>query len=87
MIPDLATLHSRARTGWRRRLAGFLSFGWSGSCRTWLRYETVYLLLAGLTTALLVPGAVATLAVVFLHPSTWPWVKEGAGGHGSARCG
>lgn len=30
-------------------------------------------------TALLVPGAVATLAVVFLHPSTWPWVKEGAG--------
>lgn len=31
-------------------------------------------------TALLVPGAVATLAVVFLQPSTWPWVKESAGG-------
>ncbi len=27
-------------------------------------------------TALLVPGAAATLAVVFLRPSTWPWVGE-----------
>ena len=54
MIPDLATLHTRAKTRWRRRLAGFLSFGWSGSSRTWLRYETVYLLLAGLATPLVV---------------------------------
>ncbi len=54
LIPDLATLRTRARTRWRRRLAGILSFGWSGSTRTWLRYETVYLLLAGLATPLVV---------------------------------
>ena len=54
MIPDLATLHTRAKTGWRRWIAGVLSFGWSGSTKTWLRYETVYLLLAGLATPLVV---------------------------------
>ena len=31
-------------------------------------------------TALLAPGAVATLAAVFLRPSTWPWVTEPHGG-------
>lgn len=78
MIPDLATLHSRARTGWRRRLAGFLSFGWSGSCRTWLRYETVYLLLAGLATPLvvsvhtIVSGDFATALVPGWHSTIFP---------------
>ncbi len=54
MIPDLATLRTRAKTPGKRRLAGILSLGWSGSSRTWLRYETVYLLLAGLATPLVV---------------------------------
>jgi molybdopterin-containing oxidoreductase family membrane subunit len=54
MIPDLATIRDRAKAGWRRRVAGFLSLGWVGSYRTWLRYETVYLLLAGLATPLVV---------------------------------
>ncbi len=31
---------------------GLMSFGWDGSDRTWHRYETVYLLLAGLATPL-----------------------------------
>jgi molybdopterin-containing oxidoreductase family membrane subunit len=52
MVPDLATIRDRAKPGWRRNIAGFLSLGWVGSYRTWLHYETVYLLLAGLATPL-----------------------------------
>ncbi|HYW87643.1 MAG TPA: NrfD/PsrC family molybdoenzyme membrane anchor subunit, partial [Chloroflexota bacterium] len=51
LVPDLATLRDRA-TGLRKRLLGFFSFGWNGSARTWLRYETVYMLLATLATPL-----------------------------------
>jgi len=53
MIPDLATLRDRA-TGWRRRLWTLLSVGWNGSQRTWSRYETLCLLLAGLATPLVI---------------------------------
>jgi len=52
LIPDLATIRDRSQSGWRRRLAGVFSLGWNGSARTWHRYETVYLLLAGLATPL-----------------------------------
>ncbi len=54
MVPDLATLRDRARGIWRRRIMGFFSLGWNGSYRTWMRYETVYLLLAGLATPLVI---------------------------------
>jgi molybdopterin-containing oxidoreductase family membrane subunit len=54
LIPDLATIRDRARRGFRRDLFGFFSLGWDGSYRTWQRYETVYTLLAGLATALVV---------------------------------
>jgi molybdopterin-containing oxidoreductase family membrane subunit len=54
LIPDLATVRDRTPPGWRRRLLGFFSLGWDGSFRTWHRYETVYLLLAGLATPLVV---------------------------------
>lgn len=52
LIPDLATVRDRLRGGFRHRLASFLSLGWNGSFRTWHRYESVYLLLAGLATPL-----------------------------------
>ncbi|MBS2025602.1 MAG: polysulfide reductase NrfD, partial [Deltaproteobacteria bacterium] len=53
LIPDLATLRDRAADGsLKKRLFGLLAFGWTGSSRTWHRYETVYLLLAGLATPL-----------------------------------
>ncbi len=52
LIPDLATVRDRSEPGWRKRIAGFLSLGWDGSARTWQRYETVYMLLAGLATPL-----------------------------------
>ncbi len=54
LLPDLATIRDRTRSAWRRALAGFLSLGWNGSYRTWQRYETVYLLLAGLATPLVI---------------------------------
>ncbi|MGE3853713.1 MAG: NrfD/PsrC family molybdoenzyme membrane anchor subunit [Planctomycetota bacterium] len=53
MLPDLATVRDRAK-GLRRRIYGILALGWDGSQRTWSRYETVYLLLAGLGTALVI---------------------------------
>ena len=55
MIPDLATLRDRADSRgdrWRRKVYGLLSFGWDGSWRTWSRYETLSLILAGLATPL-----------------------------------
>lgn len=52
LIPDLATIRDRGKPGWRQRLARVFSLGWDGSSRTWHRYETVYMLLAGLATPL-----------------------------------
>jgi Ni/Fe-hydrogenase subunit HybB-like protein len=54
LIPDLATVRDRLPAGWRRTVYKFLSLGWNGSNRTWSRYETVYMLLAGLATPLVV---------------------------------
>ena len=52
MIPDLATLRDRARGKVKRLVYGLLSLGWNGSHRTWSRYETTCLVLAGLATPL-----------------------------------
>ena len=51
LVPDLATVRDRA-SGLKRRIFRVLALGWNGSHRTWSRYETVYLLLAGLATPL-----------------------------------
>ncbi len=53
LIPDLATIRDRAR-GLRKKLFGWLSLGWSGSARTWHRYEIACVLLAALATPLVV---------------------------------
>jgi Ni/Fe-hydrogenase subunit HybB-like protein len=52
MIPDLATIRDRAKGVWRKRIMGMFALGWNGSFRTWMRYEKVYLLLAGLAAPL-----------------------------------
>jgi Ni/Fe-hydrogenase subunit HybB-like protein len=54
LIPDFATLRDRARRTWVKVIYGILSMGWRGSARHWKRYETAYLLLAGLATPLVV---------------------------------
>jgi molybdopterin-containing oxidoreductase family membrane subunit len=52
LIPDFATLRDRSEKRWIKMVYGMLSFGWRGSARHWHRYETMYLLLAGLATPL-----------------------------------
>ncbi len=52
MIPDLATLRDRAKNVWVARIYAVMCLGWRGSARHWGRYETAYLLLAGLATPL-----------------------------------
>jgi molybdopterin-containing oxidoreductase family membrane subunit len=52
LIPDLATLRDRAQNRWAAIIYGILAMGWRGSARHWHRYETAYLLLAGLATPL-----------------------------------
>jgi len=54
LIPDLATMRDRARNMVVKKLYAFLSLGWRGSARHWHRYETASLLLAGLSTPLVV---------------------------------
>jgi Ni/Fe-hydrogenase subunit HybB-like protein len=52
LIPDLATLRDRSENKFARISYGLLAMGWRGSARHWARYETAYLLLAGLATPL-----------------------------------
>jgi len=51
LLPDIATIRDRAQ-GLRRRIYSILSFGWNGSVKTWQRFETVSLILAGVSTPL-----------------------------------
>jgi molybdopterin-containing oxidoreductase family membrane subunit len=52
LIPDLATFRDRATVAWKQRIYGLLAMGWRGSARHWHRYQSAYLLLAGLATPL-----------------------------------
>lgn len=52
MVPDLGALRDRATKAWRKVFYGVLSMGWRNSNRHWRNYEMAYLLLAGLSTPL-----------------------------------
>jgi Ni/Fe-hydrogenase subunit HybB-like protein len=52
MIPDMATLRDRAVSKVKASIYGILSLGWRGSARHWHRYEVATLILAGLSTPL-----------------------------------
>ena len=52
LIPDLATLRDKAKNRVAKVIYGMFSLGWRGSGRHWQRYEHIYLLLAGLSTPL-----------------------------------
>jgi len=52
LIPDLATMRDRATSNVKRVVFGALSLGWRGSARHWHRYEVASLILAGLSTPL-----------------------------------
>ncbi len=52
LIPDLATLRDRATTRARQLVYGIFSLGWRGSNRHWQHYEIAYMILAGISTPL-----------------------------------
>jgi len=52
LIPDLATLRDRAKKKLGKMLYGFFALGWRGGNRQWRHYEMAYLLLAALSTPL-----------------------------------
>ena len=54
LIPDMATLRDRAKSPAFKFVYGIMAMGWRGAARHWERYETAYLLLAGLATPLVV---------------------------------
>ncbi|QQR92021.1 MAG: polysulfide reductase NrfD [Myxococcales bacterium] len=52
LIPDLATLRDRAKSKVRKMVYGAFALGWRGSHRHWQHYERAYLILAGISTPL-----------------------------------
>ncbi len=51
LVPDLATVRDRA-AGFRRKMYEIFSFGWTGSAKHWQRHEALSLVLAGISTPL-----------------------------------
>jgi len=52
LVPDFATIRDRAVTRFGRIFYGALSLGWVGTTRAWVHYESMSLILAGLSTPL-----------------------------------
>jgi molybdopterin-containing oxidoreductase family membrane subunit len=52
LIPDFAVVRDRAKTKARKFWYTILSFGWVGSAKNWQRFEEVSLVLAGISTPL-----------------------------------
>ena len=75
MVPDLATVRDRAKNVWRKRIYGALSLGWRGTAQNWNHYEMVYMLLAGLSTplVLLTCAAPKTHWGELCKSPKWPW--------------
>jgi len=52
MVPDLGVIRDRAKTWWRKAFYSVLALGWRSGNRQWSNFEMAYLLLAGLSTPL-----------------------------------
>jgi Ni/Fe-hydrogenase subunit HybB-like protein len=52
LVPDFATLRNRAKNWISKSVFTFFSLGWTGANRHWHRYEKAYLILAGISTPL-----------------------------------
>jgi molybdopterin-containing oxidoreductase family membrane subunit len=52
LVPDLATLRDRSTSPIAKKLYGLFALGWRGAAKHWQRYEVASLLLAGLSTPL-----------------------------------
>jgi molybdopterin-containing oxidoreductase family membrane subunit len=54
MVPDFAAMRDRATSRFPKIIFGILCFGWRGSARHWRNYEDAYVLLAALSTPLVI---------------------------------
>ncbi len=54
LVPDLATMRDKTQNRFLRMVYGLMALGWRGSARHWNNYQMAYLLLAGLSTPLVV---------------------------------
>jgi Ni/Fe-hydrogenase subunit HybB-like protein len=52
LVPDLATLRDRSGSRARQVIYGIFALGWRGSARHWQRHRMLYLILAGISTPL-----------------------------------
>jgi Ni/Fe-hydrogenase subunit HybB-like protein len=52
LVPDLAALRDSSKSKTKRMIYGLFAMGWRGSGRHWAEYKWAYLLLAGLSTPL-----------------------------------
>ncbi len=52
LVPDLATMRDRAKAKIGKFFYGVFALGWRGSNRQWRHYEMAYLILAGISTPL-----------------------------------
>ncbi|MGD8922476.1 MAG: polysulfide reductase NrfD [Candidatus Zixiibacteriota bacterium] len=70
LVPDLGTLRDRAKKKIRKVVLGIFSLGWRGGNRQWKNYELAYLILAGLSTPLVlsVHSVVSTDFAVSIVP-------------------
>ncbi|MBT7616184.1 MAG: polysulfide reductase NrfD [Calditrichaeota bacterium] len=70
LIPDLATFRDRAKNRIKKTIFGVLSLGWRGGNKQWKHYELAYLLLAGISTPLVlsVHSVVSTDFAVSIIP-------------------
>jgi Ni/Fe-hydrogenase subunit HybB-like protein len=70
LIPDLATYRDRAKTKIKKIIFGITALGWRGGNRQWRHYELAYLILAGISTPLVlsVHSVVSTDFAVSILP-------------------
>jgi Ni/Fe-hydrogenase subunit HybB-like protein len=54
MIPDFASIRERTTSKIKKAIYGALSFGWVGTARGWLRFETAAMMIGGLAAPLVV---------------------------------
>jgi Ni/Fe-hydrogenase subunit HybB-like protein len=52
LVPDLATMRDRATSKAKQVIFGIFALGWRGAQRHWQHYERAYLILAGISTPL-----------------------------------
>ena len=72
LVPDLAVLRDRATNPIARKLYGVFALGWRNSAKHWDRYGKIYLLLAGVSTPLVL-SVHSTIAFDFAYGVVPGW--------------